>query len=134
MRTKCFREDGTQLLFKMIHSGASSSSSSAFFNRTPCFLNLNSPSTSLTTPQAHCLTSWWPAPKTRTLQGVAAAPRSPPAPPVSPDSSDSMMCWFIRHSAGAHKENWRPHPWLSRSHLSTLPERQSLILENAMHS
>ena len=88
MRTKCFREDGTQLLFKIIHSGASSSSSTAFFNRTPWFLNLNSPSTLLTTPQARCLTSWWPAPKTRTLQGAAAAavPRSPPAPPVSPDS------------------------------------------------
>lgn len=122
MRTKCFREDGTQLLFKIIHAGASSSSSTAFFNRTPWFLNLNSPSTLLTMPQAHCLTSWWPALKTRTLQGAvaAAAPRSPPAHPVSPDSSDSMMRWFTHHGAGVRKENWSPHPWLSRSHLSTL--------------
>lgn len=122
MRTKCFQEDGTQLLFKIIHAGASSSSSTAFFNRTPWFLNLNSPSTLLTMPQAHCLTSWWPALKTRTLQGAAAAaaPRSPLAHPVSPDSSDSMMRWFTHHGAGVRKENWSPHPWLSRSHLSTL--------------
>lgn len=122
MRTKCFQEDGTQLLFKIIHAGASSSSSTAFFNRTPWFLNLNSPSTLLTMPQAHCLTSWWPALKMRTLQGAAAAaaPRSPLAHPVSPDSSDSMMRWFTHHGAGVRKENWSPHPWLSRSHLSTL--------------